>query len=85
MLDEAEVTYAREYHMVEEGDAESIGRFLEPAGDIAILRARLESARRMIMRHDHCAGAVGYRVGVYFAGVDDRRPPLISTIRYRQV
>lgn len=85
MLYEAEVAIPREYQVVEQGNAEGVRGFLKPDGDIAVLGARLEPARGVVVRDDDRASAIGDGIGVDFAWMDDRRPLLISTIRYRRV
>lgn len=52
MLHEAVEALARKDDVVEEGDAEGVGGFLEPAGYLAILRARIQAARGMVVGDD---------------------------------
>lgn len=58
--------------MIEEGDAEGVRGLLEPAGDLAVLEARLKAPRGVIMRHYHRAGSVGNWIGVDSSRVNDR-------------
>jgi hypothetical protein len=73
MFDKAVIALARKDEVIEKGDAEGIGRALEPGGYLAILRAGFQAPRGVIVRHYDCAGSVDYRVGVHFPGMHDRR------------
>ena len=80
MLDEAEECLAAENDMVEKRQAERVGGAFKPVRDFTVLGAGLQPPRGMVVGHHYRAGPVGQRVGKNLARMDDRRPPMISTI-----